>query len=179
MKKEIYDEMMNYFDMACKIMKEDFSELKELEEKPDVIRYKELMKMKEDINSIRNINELIEQCKVKFGFKLEETNNIWVYAYESSCEECERIFYKDLGEEYKNKRVVVYCDLESACKYKYIPYEDKEEFESSNRVIYGNMDMLSFSDRYYDARTNFFKYAILEGQEQAVQKVLTMYKKNI
>lgn len=176
MRQEIYDGMMNYFDVACKIMKDDFNELKKLEEKPDVIRYKALMKMKEDIRTIKNVNELIEQCKTKFGIGLEETNNIWVYAYELSCEECERVFYKKLGDEYKNKRVVVYCDLESAYKYKYIPYEDKEEFESSNKVIYGNKDMLSFSDRYYDARSNFFKYAILEGQEQAVQKVLTMYK---
>ena len=38
MRQEIYDGMMNYFDVACRIMKDDFNELKKLEEILHVFR---------------------------------------------------------------------------------------------------------------------------------------------
>ena len=176
MKKEIYDAMMEYYDSSYKILTGDYSELEELEKDPKVQKYITLQELKSNPYPPQNKDELINECQKKFGINLEKTNDIWVFMCELPYVSCTLRFKAFLDEKYINQNISIYQNIESRV-LKFVAEEDKKEFESKHKVIDGNPDISDFFDRYNNVRFNFFKSMINDGQEKAVEKKLSLYKK--
>ena len=176
MKKEIYDDMMDYYDSSYKILIGDYSELEELEKDPKVQKYIILQELKNNPYPPQNKDELVNECQKKFGISLEETNDIWIFMCELPYESCVLRFKAVLDKKYINQNIAVYRNIESRM-LKFVTEEDKKEFESKHIVIEGNLDISDFNDRYNNARFTFFKSMIDDSQEKAVEKILSLYKK--
>lgn len=151
-----------YSDML-KIAQKDYSEIEELAKDPNVQRYLYL-------SSLADSRDLIEDGKIgaldriirDYGTNtIKETNNIWCYLYEL-----------------KNG-MLVYLDLEDRAKAYEINKEAKEEFERTHKVVYGDTSILDGMGRYYNTRYKFFEDCINEGQEAAVEKLLSREKQRI
>ncbi len=151
-----------YSDML-KIAQKDYSEIEELAKDPNVQRYLYL-------RSLADSRDLIEDGKIgaldriirDYGINtIKETNNILCYLYEL-----------------KNG-VLVYLDLEDKAKAYAINKEEKEEFERTHKVVYGDTSILDCMGRYYNTRYKFFEDCINEGQETAVEKLLSREKQRI
>ena len=176
MKKEIYDAMMDYYDSSYRVLTGDYSELEELEKDPKVQKYITLQELKSNPYAPQNKDELVNKCQEKFGVDLEKANDIWVFMCELPYATCIIRFKAVLDEKYINQNIAVYRNIESRM-LRFVAEEDKKKFESKHRVIEGNPDISDFNDRYNNARFNFFKSMINDGQEKAVEKILSLYKK--
>ena len=176
MKKEIYDAMMDYYDSSYRVLTGDYSELEELEKDPKVQKYIILQKLKSNPYAPQNKDELVNECQEKFGVDLEKANDIWVFMCELPYATCTIRFKAALDEKYINQNIAVYRNIESRM-LRFVARENKKEFESKHKVIYGNPNIFDYNDRYNNARFNFFKYMISDGQEKAVEKILSLYKK--
>ena len=177
MEKEILEKMIEEYKDMEKIADKDFSELDELEKNPAVRRYLYLSALKND----RDIVEygklyIVDNIMKKDGYgAIKETNNIWCYMFETKAKNITGVFLPNID---KDKVVVVYWDLENNTKYVVIPKEEQKEFEAKNKVVYGNIRIGDYTDRYYNTRHKFFEDCIKVGQEEAVQKILTKTNQN-
>ena len=168
MEQEILETIKQKYNDMTKISKNDYSELEELEKNPVVQRYLYLKKLKESNEelayhgaSIYSHHIIIGNILDEYGNgKIKKTNNIWCYLFE-------------------NGDAVVYCDIENKSRITCISKDIQEEFENTNKVVYGSNYIRDYSDRYYNTRYKFFNWCIEEGQEEAVNKVMEMkmYKK--
>lgn len=106
-------------------------------------------------------NHITSKIIEKYGNGLiKDSNNIWCYLYHT--------FDRD-----HSKTIVVYQDLENSTKYMTIDVDKQDEFEATHNVVYGNLDIRDYNDRYYNIKHQFFEDCINDGQEIAVQKVLS------
>lgn len=111
----------------------------------------------------------------EYGQYIQETNGIWCLVYEISAQKYEELFIESLRELDKNSPVYVYFDIENSQRHVAINKEEKENFESTHSVIVGNLSIQDVADRYYNVSHEFFNSCLKDGQDIAVQKILTKY----
>lgn len=170
MENEILEKIKKDYKDMMTIAGGDYSEIEELKKHPAVQRYLQLVKLQDNPSIIRAgmseyfEREILGEIIGKYGYgKIKETNHIWFLYYEA---------VKD-GEE-----ILVYVDIEDKSQRIVIKKEDRDEFERTHIVIYGNSNICSGEDRYYNIREMFFGNCLTEGQEVAVQKLLSIYRVN-
>ena len=160
-------------------------EKKFLENNVKVKRYLEITNLLEnnkENNSSLNYDNLIERSIN--SIPVSNTNNIYVYigTYRYNDEidiihgsKDDRVAFFDKKADYR-----VYRNIESLSyqdDYSInVPVSQCEKFEREHNVIYPKTCLNG--EYYYKVRREFFKTAILEGQEKAIEKVLTKKEKN-
>lgn len=110
--------------------------------------------------------------------RISNTNNIYVYmgTYQ-------RGSYSDIEHGPTDKRVArdnenadyrVYADIEknSSDAYVEVPIEKCDDFEKENTILFSHQFISS--DYYYSVKKMFFEEALKNGQEKAIQKVLSI-----
>ncbi len=174
MNNKIYEEIVEKAKSMEKIVEEDYSEIEELEKNPIVQKYLYLMDLKKD-------HDLADDGKFAIPYKLateyaetiKETNNIWFMFCELSAERaCELV---DIDVPYgisNNEMVVIYRDIENVNRYNVISKKERESFEATHNIAYGNTEIEEPFGRYFDARRDFFDDCIKHTQDYAIQKVL-------
>lgn len=178
MKESILRRLVEEYNDIKKISAGDFSEIEQLEENPMIQRYKHLLKLKEARFELDNEDRISGHILSEYGQGLiQETNNIWCLAYEISAQKYEEWFNESLIDFDKNSIVLVYFDIENNQRHIVIRKEEQECFEQNHNVITGNLSILDNIDRYYNVRDEFFRSCIKDGQEVAIQKILTKYAK--
>lgn len=174
MKKSVLRRIIEEYKNIKKIAEGDFSEIEELEKNP-IQRYKKyLLMLKESRFEFKNEDRIIGQILSDYS---QETNIIWCFVYEMSVQKYEECFNETLKEYDKNSTVLVYFDIENSQRYITINKEEQESFESTHKVIRGNLSIQDGADRYYNVRHEFFSSCLEDGQDVAIQKILTKYSK--
>lgn len=176
MNKEIIQQIRQEYNDCYKISKGDLQEIKELERNPIVQRYRYLLNIKDSIERIDDcykqsyiVGEIIN--KYGNGF-IESTNNLWFWFLDCSISQYEKMF-KTISEETDKDRIVcIYLDIENSKKVIVIPFEERDAFETINKVIRGKRTILDSQDRYFNARYEYFNLCINEGQETAIKTML-------
>lgn len=180
MEKDILERINQDYSDIEKISTRDYSEIAELEKNPIVQRYRYLIGLKES----RDLIEYGKRCIVgkiieKYGHGLiKESNNIWCLLFESETKYIKDIHFEYFDKIDGEKIAVVYRDLEDGSRMIAISKDNQEEFEATHNVVYGNSQISDYSDRYYNTRHKFFEYCITDGQDVAVQKILSRSKNN-
>ena len=172
MNKETYKEIIEKFKTMEKIVDGDFSEIEELKKDPKVQRYLYLMDLKNDYDlSYSGKRSIISKIIEEYQSKIEHTNNIWVMLIELNAKRARDFFdvSDDIGDD---EIVVAYRNLENRNRIVVIRKENQERFEATNKVAYGNTQILDCFDRYYNTSYHFFEDLINNGQEYAVENVL-------
>lgn len=175
MEKDILEMIrQDYCDMR-KISDGDYSEIIELEENPVVQRYRYLIGLKES----RDLREYGKRCIVgkiieKYGHGvIKESNNIWCLLFESEAKYIKGIPFDCFDQIDEEQIVVVYRDVEDSSRTVAISKDRQEEFEATHNVIFGDSQILDYSDRYYNIRHKFFNDCVIDGQDAAVEKILS------
>ncbi len=182
MNKETLESIKKEYKEMEEIANGDYSAIKELENNPIVKKYLQLKNLK---YQARSEDDIIYSIINNYSYgNIKETNGILVYLVERVAERA-KVLYDD--EEFKKKYnldsyrddqvLVFYRDLENFEINYVIKKEDQEEFEKTHTVIYGKPTIFDHEDRYHNARYNFFRTLINDGQEEAVSRALTMKKK--
>lgn len=181
MKKEILEEIKKEAEDIKKIAKGDFKEIDELEKNSVVMRYLHLLNLKETFEYTCGYN--IDECTIEYLVEkygkgvIQESNNVWYYVFKISAEKCEKYFNYPLNDFDKNCEVLVYMDIEDSERKIIISESEQEEFESTHNIIAGNLSIYDEMDRYYNVRSEFFRSCLKEGNDVAVQKILSKYSK--
>ena len=157
MEKEVLDLIKEKYHDMKKISNGDYSELEELENNPIVKRYLYLNSLKESRELKENKeSEIIDNIMKEYGYgEIKENNNIWCYLYTS-----------------EEDNYAVYKNVEDGSKLAVINSDEIGKFESKNIIVYGNLEILDFYDRYYNLRYDYFKDCIDYNQYVAVKKLL-------
>ena len=172
MKNSIFDSIKKDREDMVKIINRDYGEIKELENNPAVQRYLHLKSLEKSRDLLeRGEKGIVGIVIEKYGHGLiKETNNIWCYLYELDSSKAKEISLQS-GDD--NIQMVVYIDIENSSRVIAISKEEKEEFEATHKVVYGNQRIGNPIDRYYNTRHYFFEYCLKDGQDKAVKKILT------
>lgn len=171
MEREILEMIRQEAVDMKKIVSGDYSEIEELKKDSKVQRYLHLI----DLKNSRELIEDGERCIVgkiisKYGYgSIKETNGIWCYLFEAPAG---RIRGIPVDSADPDQIMVVYQDLEDAKKLIAVSKEEQKEFEDNHTVVYGNQNIVSYGDRYYNTRHRFFKECIDNGQEEAIKKLI-------
>lgn len=180
MEKDILEMIKQEYSDMEKISTRDYSEIASLETSPDVQRYRYLIGLKND----RDLIEYGKRCIVgkvidKYGHGLiKESNNIWCFLFESDTKSIKGIPFALVETADDEDIAVIYRDLEDSSRMIAISKANQEEFEATHNVVFGNPQISDYSDRYYNIRHKFFESCITNGQEIAVQKILSRSKNN-
>ena len=180
MENEIIKTIKTDCDSMRKLANGDYSEIKELEKNPAVIRYLYLtdLRYSHDIvdHKEKHITDLIIE---KYGSgAIKETNNIWCYLYDTAASRIKDVSTVNPNSFDDNEVVAIYRDIEDSTRIMAIKKEEKESFEASHKVVFGDSQILDGNDRYYNTRRMFFDACIKESQEEAVEKLLTKCRNN-
>ncbi len=183
MEQEIYEKIKKEQKDYETLSQDDYSEIKKLEKEELVKRYLYLKKVKDEIDKMRfydgknpDIPALIID---NYGYgQIKKTNEIWTPILEFPKETFEDFFKKSLPDIPPKTMLTMYWDLENRKKEIYIPEFEKKEFESTHKVITGNMEIRDAEGRYYNTRYQFFKILLEEGQEEAVSYIIDKYGVN-
>ena len=180
MEIELYEKIKKRQEEYEKLAKGDYSEILKLKQTELVKRYLYLIELKEYVDETnfydgKDPNIAVEVIE-KYGTgKIHRTNEIWMSIIEFSKEDYEKFFNKPLPNISNGTMVTMYWDIENKAREVVIPAEAKDEFESTHRVISGDLSILDAWDRYFNARYQFFNIMFSEGQEVAVAKILETY----
>lgn len=182
MNKELLEQIRKEYKDYSKMTLKDYSELEELERNPIVIRYKYLLKLKDDIarSNFYDGKDPNYTCEVisKYGRgSITETNNIWCWLVDISARKYETIFNKALDDFSRNDLVSVYRDLENSKKTIVIPYTEQASFEATHKVVRGKRYIADFEDRYCNTRYPFFDLCLKESEEAAITFVMAEEQK--
>ncbi len=180
MENEVLDRIKKEYNDISDTLKSNFREIGRLEETLTVKRYNYLKELRSKVQcgEFSKDGDVLDYCLEEYGYgKPRKTNEIWLYMLECPVSQYEEYFNIRLLEQDKSKVVILYTDLENRTKRSIVPKENQEEFESTHRVIYGKSTIFDCYDRYYNARREFFVSCLENGQEEAVQMILTKYPK--
>lgn len=181
MENEILDKIKKEYKDIRDTLNNNFREISRLEETSTVKRYNYLKNLRDRARSgeFEKDRDVLDYCLEEYGYgKPRKTNEIWLYMLECPIATYEKLFKVRLLEQDKSKTVILYIDLENRTKRSIVLKENQEEFERTHRVIYGKEHILDCYDRYYNARREFFVSCLENGQEKAVQMILTRYPKH-
>ncbi len=176
MKNELLDVMKQEYKDVNKIQSGDYSEIKELEKNPLVIRYLYLTRIKKLYDlGYRYEWDSIYSIIDKYGHGLiMDTNNIWCIYCVTKLSKVKQIpvFYND-KEPDLNDTVYIYKDIEDSTKTIAVSVDSREQFEATHKVTYGNYNIQDNEDRYNNIRFQFFNDCIQENQDIAIEKILS------
>lgn len=176
MNKETLEQIKKDYTDMDKISRGDFSEIIELEKNPIVQRYNYLLDIKKSYSGTNDYyreSHIFGEIINKYSNGLiEQTNNIWFWFCNMSIKEYEKMFGTSLDNDDKDSTIAVYIDLENSKKVTTIPINKQLEFESTNNVIRGKRTIIDSTDRYYNARYEFFNACVNEGQDLAVKMMI-------
>ena len=183
MENEVIERIRKEYKDITEAINSNFRELGMLESNAVVRRYNYLKNLRDKYEyspDFKTNKSILDHCIEEYGYgKPRQTNEIWLYMFECSIERFEQLFRVRLLEQDKSKIVVVYYDIENRAKHAIVPKENQEEYESTHNVVYGKETIYDCMDRYYNLRREFFVSCVGEGQEKAVEMVLSKYPKNI
>lgn len=180
MKEEMIKDIKVYIDERLKKqneIKDLLMELEALKENPYVMRYIELYEKVGDNDDCYNESEnnIINDAYYLYSGKNDKTNKIYfylgTYKYSNECDinhESGTVLTFSYDPEAKFRK---YRDLENDQIELEIPMKEAEEFEAKNKIIYCKYPFLSDME-YYDLSKKFFCDIIINGQENAVKKLL-------
>ncbi len=186
MEQEMLEKLKAEYNDISKMLSNNFEEIVELEKNPIIIRYNYLKSIQNSAERCDYYNSddykkkyFLDLCIKKYGISWQ-TNNIYVFMFECTQKRLEDLLHQtlSLSKDSKDNMVAYYVDIENPAKYKIMSNENQKEFESTHRVVYGKEHILDCYDRYYNVRREFFTSCVEDGQDNAVQKVLSKYIKN-
>ena len=176
MEKEILEKIKRDIIETKQWLETDLAEIKELEKNPIVAKYARMIKLKYELDHglFLDSDDAIgkhEFWKYTQG-SINETNDICFLLgkYDSDS------YIKYYGEATEETNVLVYVNLENELMHKAIGLDKQEKFESCHIVI--KTERQNDWTRYYKVRDEFFTNCINDGQDTAVQKVISKNKKN-
>jgi hypothetical protein len=166
-------------------------DIKRYEQDPIVKKYMELIKLyKKNTTGCMNAfdkktdDDLLNSALI--SVRINETNNIYVYMgtfkkrYEYDEEYCEddyQVKKNDLLADYRTYRNLEFMSYQDDYEVK-VPIEYCEEFEEEHIIIYPQ-GTCGYDQYYLKLRNEFFDTAILESQEKALEKILSLRKKTL
>ena len=176
MEKEILEKIKQDINETKQWLETDLAEMEELEKNPIVARYARLVKLKYELDHGLHLDSddaigRHEFWKYTQG-NIKETNDIWFLLGEYTSDSY-REYY---GETTKEANVLVYINLENEFMHQVIGLDGQKSFEACHRVI--KSERQNNWGMYYKIRDEFFVSCINDGQDIAVQKVLSKNKKN-
>ncbi len=180
MEKDILEMIKREVSDMTKIADGDYSEIAELEKNPIVRRYLYLKSLEES----RDLIEHGRRCIVgriidKYGHGvIKESNNIWCFLFEAEAKKVKGSSFEHFDKVDEDQIVVVYRDIEDSSRIIAISKDNQGKFEATHNVVFGNLQILDYSDRFYNTRHKFFENCITDGQDTTVQKILSRHKDN-
>lgn len=187
MKKELIEKIKEEIvDLKYKqkIIRDSIVELDELKQNQSVKRFLELLEFDTEKNRrfiIKNEIGLLGVVYNKYGRFLNENNNIY-FCMGTYTNSNKNVFEQGFGFfalDRDDPRALfrIYINLENESDYIKVPIEECELFEIEHKVIFPKYSCVNFKE-YYKVSEEFFRTIILEGQDVAIEKVLSL-KKNV